>query len=134
MPKSVSFGQSVITKSDLLKNFPDPRWAPNKSTRKRSGSGDVLLEVRSGGSGGHSRSSSGALGYGSISGSTGGMHIRTKSDMSFSSAVTDLTKSALVREVTEGGRIRFQLPKDNFRVLMDASLGEWCHIVDISRC
>lgn len=113
--------------------------------RKRSGSGDVFVEG-GGGGGVHSRSSSGVFGYGSIGmsdrsggdgsyggggGVRGGMHARTKSDMSFSSAVTDLTKSALVREITEGGRIRFQLPKDNFRILMDCSLGEFrllcCH-------
>jgi hypothetical protein len=121
--KNVSF--SGLTKNELL-NFPDPRWAaPKFSHRKRTGSGDVLLE------GMHSRgSSSGAVGYGSITAggdnkSGGGMHVRTKSDMSFSSAVTDLTKSALIREITEGGRIRFQLPKDNFRILMDSSLGEY---------
>jgi hypothetical protein len=61
---------------------------------------------------------------GAAAASGGNFHVRTKSDMSFSSAVTDLTKSALVREVTEGGRIRFQLPKDNFRILMDCTLGE----------
>ena len=35
----------------------------------------------------------------------GNMHVRTKSDMSLSSAVMDLTKSALIKEVTEEGRI-----------------------------
>lgn len=131
MPKSVSFGASLITKSDLLKNFPDPRWSGSKLShvRKRSGSADsnvFLLDSSS-----HGRSSSGVLGYGSMgsergaaAASGGNFHVRTKSDMSFSSAVTDLTKSALVREVTEGGRIRFQLPKDNFRILMDCTLGE----------
>ena len=112
----------------MLKNFPDPRWAPQKNAnvRKRTGSGDFLLE------GLHSRgSSSGNVGYGSTGGSDRASegvgrirHSRTKSDMSFNSAVTDLTKSALVREITEGGRIRFQLPKDNFRILMDCTLGE----------
>jgi hypothetical protein len=105
----------IITKSDLLKNLPDPRWGGIKNhKRDRSGSGGELL-------------GSGFNSYGSLGLSIpekGNMHVRTKSDMSLSSAVTDLTKSALIKEVTEEGRIRFQLPKDNFRILMDCSLGE----------
>jgi ferredoxin len=54
----------------------------------------------------------------------GNLHVRTKSDMILSSTVMDLTKSALIKKDTEEGRIRFQLPKDNFMILMNCSLGE----------
>jgi len=86
----------IITKSDLLKNLPDPRWGGIKNhKRNRSRSGGELL-------------GSGFNSYGSLGLSTpekGNMHVRTKSDMSLSSAVTDLTKSALIKEVTEEGMI-----------------------------
>lgn len=143
-----------ITKSDLLKNFPDPRWgggghrSKNRNVHRRglSSGGDLLETLRESGT------DSGVNGrmhplYGSIGNeysdndvqcTTAGRgharshsnasnrihHARTKSDMSLTSIVTDVAKSALVKEVTEGGTVRFQLPKDNFRILMDCSLGE----------
>ena len=147
LPKGiVSFetGTKLITKSDLLKNFPDPRWGSNNNNvslsllrsgnsggtggmhRKRSSSGDVLLETSRESSTSNNSVTNHPL-YGSVNDMQGrGMmhtHTRMTSDMSLTSAVTDMTKSALVKEVTEGGMVRFQLPKDNFRILMDCSLG-----------
>ncbi|KAL7518550.1 hypothetical protein ACHAWX_003367 [Stephanocyclus meneghinianus] len=141
IPKRAQFGG--ITKSDLLKNIiPDPRWGgPVKSmhSRKRSGSnsGEIIE--------GHHfrRNSSGGFGYGSISGggnTTGTpaekstMHVRTKSDASLASVTMDYAKSSLIREITQEGRIRFQLPKDNFRILMDCTLGEWVRFMSVMLC
>ena len=39
--------------------------------------------------------------------------------------MTDMTKSVMFRGVTHMGVVRLQLPKDNFRLLIDRDLGEF---------
>ena len=136
-----SVGGRMITKADLLKNLPSPRWggapkAIHTRSRSRTGSDGHLLppsdaSVSSGGGG------YGAAGYGSIDpplqsiGSVElahdskrqvGRHQRLMSDASIKSVTTDMGKSALFKGVTDTGRIRLQLPKDSFRILMDSQL------------
>ncbi|KAL7548817.1 hypothetical protein ACHAWF_012074 [Thalassiosira exigua] len=140
-------GGRVITKADLLKNLPNPRWGGAKKpltqvrNRSRSGSDGPLLEEASATSGGFS-------GYGATSSAVGGSgahpllssigsvelsrdarrasgstaHRRNMSDMSAKSVTTDMAKSALFKGVTEAGRLQLQLPKDSFRMLMDSQL------------
>mmetsp|Transcript_15676 Transcript_15676/g.33120 ORF Transcript_15676/g.33120 Transcript_15676/m.33120 type:complete len:444 (-) Transcript_15676:226-1557(-) len=144
-----------ITKADLLKNFPNPRWGgaapsvkPINHTRNRSrtGSEGYLSGVDDGRS-----VSSGISGYGAIGsgggdpfarnhpllGSIGSVelapdakratgHARTMSDASAKSVTTNLAKSSLFKGVTDTGRIQLQLPKDSFRMLMDNQLEAGC--------
>lgn len=130
----------MITKEDLLKSLPNPRWggAPPKPlhtrNRSRTGSDGPLLD------GGSPRSSFSG-GYGAISSVASGVslqsignidlppdakrstrHIRAMSDASVKSVTTDMAKSALFKAVTDTGRIQLQLPKDSFRILMDKTL------------
>mmetsp|Transcript_14485 Transcript_14485/g.31420 ORF Transcript_14485/g.31420 Transcript_14485/m.31420 type:complete len:438 (+) Transcript_14485:134-1447(+) len=156
-------GGRLLTKSDLLKNLPSPRWGgPIKPlTHSRSNSrSDVPLshsrsssrgDVRSRTGSVESVSSGGYLGYGAISidegnpllqsegnpllqsiGSvqmapgSGARHKRLMSDASAMSVTIDMAKSALFKGVTETGRIRLQLPKDSFRILMDSQLEAGC--------
>lgn len=145
---SVGGGRRVITKADLLKTLPSPRWGGGPKpmhtrNRSRSGSDGPLLPSDAG------SLTSGGGSYGAISapdrehpllqsiGSVelapelklkrpSNIHKRVMSDVSVKSVTTDLAKSALVADVTETGRIRFQLPKDSFRMLMDSQLEAGC--------
>eukprot|EP00970_Alexandrium_tamarense_P016110 scaffold6150_cov181-Alexandrium_tamarense.AAC.3 len=130
----------LITKTDLLKNFPDPRWGGRKPelvhhARKRTGStgsdapllDDISTHSAGGGYGSTSFAGHPLLGNSGFIGSVDlpkKMHSRTRSDASMASVTTNMAKSALFRDVTEKGTIRLQLPKDNFRILMDSALGE----------
>ena len=135
-----SVGGRVITKADLLKNLPSPRWGGQPKpihtrSRSRTGSDGHLLPLSdasvSSGGGGY------GAGYGSIdpplqsigsvelahnSKRQDGRHQRLMSDASIKSVTTDMGKSALFKGVTDTGRIRLQLPKDSFRILMDSQL------------
>lgn len=133
-------GGRLITKSDLLKKLPSPRWsgAPPKPivyNRFRTGSDGPLLSIEI-------RSESSGAGYGATSDSANyhqspsklqsigsfdyainsSRHQRNRSDASAISVTTDMAKSALFKGVTETGRIQLQLPKDGFRLLMDSQL------------
>lgn len=139
-----------ITKADLLKSLPAPRWggaAPNKNalthtrSRSRTGSDGLFDDNKSVASGsGISLSGYGAIAPESEGGhplltSIGSVaidpdarrptsmnHLRSKSDASAEGVTTNLTKSAMFKGVTDTGRIQLQLPKDSFRLLMDQSL------------
>lgn len=140
-----------ITKADLLKSMPNPRWggvAPSKSTmhtrqRSRTGSDHMMDDgsVKSGFSGygatGSMRrekssgslrlktemlQSIGSVELGADAKKSNGRHVRAMSDASAVSVTTDMMKSALFKGVTDTGRIQLQLPKDSFRVLMDSAL------------
>ena len=146
---AIGGGGGTVTKTDLLKNYPNPRWGgaslntSQHSHRKRTSSdGGVLLVA--GATDGASLSS----GYGSTAG--GGQthpllgsnqigsvalndvakgprrHMRTMSDASIQSVTTNMAKSALFKGVTEKGTLQLQLPKDGFRVLMDSQLEAGC--------
>lgn len=136
-------GGRLLTKSDLLKNFPDPRWGgakrPLNHARNRSfaGSDGPLLDSGSVHSGfsGYGATGSSAIGsnhppLGSIGSvelrpdarRSTGRHVRAMSDASIKSVTTDMAKSALFKGVTATGRIQLQLPKDSFRILMDSQL------------
>lgn len=148
-------GGQFITKTDLLKSLPSPRWGNHNSNRSRAGSDGFLSEnasISSGGpnSGGYGAISSSFRGTLSSSGkfdegnpllqSIGSVQIPTgpgqgrrhRSLMSNSSIMSvdtsavsvtiDMAKSALFKGVTDTGRIRLQLPKDSFRILMDSQL------------
>lgn len=146
----LAVGGGSVTKADLLKNFPNPRWGgpaalntSQHSHRKRTSSdGGVLLAA--GAADGASIISSG---YGSTAGgqahpllspSTIGSvtlnegakrstrHARTMSDASVLSVTTNMAKSVLFRAVTAKGTLQLQLPKDSFRVLMDSQLEAGC--------
>lgn len=129
-------GGRLITKQDLLKNLPNPRWAPAPKpiahcrNRSRTGSDGLSLSG--------SMNSSGH-GYGATSSIRGESkdnlmsigsvivdkpkHVRAMStDASVKSVTTNLEKSALFKGVTDTGRIQMQLPKDSFRILMDCQL------------
>ena len=67
-------------------------------------------------------------------------HRRTNSDMSVSTyasaisidrsvdpVMTDMSKSAMFKGVTNTGVVKLQLPKDNFRLLSDRDLGEFVY-------
>jgi len=132
----------TITKADLLKKLPNPRWggAPPKPityNRSRSGSDGPLLSIEC-------RHDSNGGGYGatapdyhnpsrrqsieSIEFTTNpsSRHQRNRSDASAISVTTDMAKSSLFKGVTDTGRIQFQLPKDGFRILMDSQLEAGC--------
>ena len=47
-------------------------------------------------------------------------------DRSVEPVMTDMTKSAMFKGVTNKGVVKLQLPKDNFRLLSDRDLGEYC--------
>ena len=140
MESSESVGSGrVITKADLLKKLPSPRWggAPPKPityNRSRTGSDGPLLsiECRNDGHGG---------GYGAVASDSNVTsrlesiesieftvnpssrhHQRNRSDASAISVTTDMAKSSLFKGVTDTGRIQLQLPKDSFRILMDGQL------------
>jgi len=139
-------GHRSISKNDLLKNFPDPRWGGKPLNishhgRKRTGSGGPLLDEgdltsgygTTGGENAHPllNAVGGLGGHGTIGSVTldpkarkSKGHARTMSDASLASVTTDMAKSALFKGVTEHGTIQLQLPKDSFRILMDSSLGE----------
>jgi len=144
-----------ITKADLLKNFPNPRWGgraaqalgnSQHSHRQRTSSdGGVLLvsaaeasSISSGGTGGYGSVSSGQPTHpllnpgmvGSVALTDGAKrsnrHKRAMSDASIHSVTTNMAKSALFRGVTAKGTLQLQLPKDDFRVLMDCQLEAGC--------
>ena len=140
-------GGGSVTKSDLLKKFPNPRWGgPSLNTsqhRTRTSSDGGILLVAGAIEGGNISPS----GYGSTaggqahpllgSGTIGSValndgakrpmrHTRTMSDASIHSVTTNMAKSALFRGVTEKGTLQLQLPKDGFRVLMDSQLEAGC--------
>ena len=131
-------GGRVITKADLLKNLPSPRWgvpAPkplHTRSRSRTGSDNVLLsDTASLSSGGGYGGGYGAIDHRnhpilqsvtSVDSGGGARHKRIRSDASIKSVTTNMTKSALLKEVTDTGRLRLQLPKDSFRILMDSQL------------
>ena len=141
-------GGGSVTKTDLLKNFPNPRWggsslnASQHSHRKRTSSdGGVLLlagaadgaSISSGyGStaGGQTHPLLGSHQVGSVALNDGAKgprrHMRTMSDASIHSVTTNMAKSALFKGVTEKGTLQLQLPKDGFRVLMDSQLEAGC--------
>ena len=47
-------------------------------------------------------------------------------DRSVEPVMTDMTKSVMFKGVTNKGVVKLQLPKDNFRLLSDRDLGEYC--------
>ena len=122
----------LITKSDLMKNLPDPRWggAPPTHTRNRSrtGSDGPLFSSEHGSvtsGGGYGATDPGhplLQSIGNVELAPGGRHKRTGSDASVISVTTDMAKSSLFKGVTDTGRIQLQLPKDSFRILMDRQL------------
>ena len=122
----------LITKSDLMKNLPDPRWggAPPTHTRNRSrtGSDGPLLSSDHGSVtsvGGYGATDPGhplLQSIGNVELAPGGRHKRIGSDASVISVTTDMAKSSLFKGVTDTGRIQLQLPKDSFRILMDRQL------------
>lgn len=136
---SVSGGsvRSLITKAELVQNLPDPRWGGALPThtrnRSRTGSDSLLIPSHvyfadAGGYGATDPSTLQSIGSVKLSGRH---HRRTTSDASASVAsvdgsvvgvTTELAKSSLFRGVTNTGRIRLQLPKDSFRILMDGQL------------
>lgn len=145
---SITGGGRILTKADLLKNLPSPRWggAPkplsHSRNRSRTGSdGQPLLSdsasISSGGYGYGATSDSGAGGHPLLQ-SIGSVelrpdtkrpsmhHKRCMSDASIKSVTTDLAKSALFKGVTDTGRIQLQLPKDSFRILLDSQLEAGC--------
>jgi len=137
---SINGGRRIITKEDLLKNLPSPRWggAPKPMhTRNRSRTGSDGPLMLSSDNASVSSGGGGPYGYGSISNvELGGesnknpvRHQRLMSgasmqsiDASVKSVTTNMAKSALFKGVTDTGRIRLQLPKDSFRILMDCQL------------
>lgn len=148
----LAFGGGSVTKADLLKNFPNPRWGGGQSSlntsqyshRKRTSSdGGLLLMAAAVAADGASISS----GYGSTGGQShplsgpgtigsvvlndavkrpSTLHKRTRSDASVQSVTTNMAKSALFKGVTAKGTLQLQLPKDDFRVLMDSQLDAGC--------
>mmetsp|Transcript_24210 Transcript_24210/g.50741 ORF Transcript_24210/g.50741 Transcript_24210/m.50741 type:complete len:421 (+) Transcript_24210:220-1482(+) len=137
-----------ITKTDLLKSLPAPRWGgatpknnaiSHQRSRSRTGSDGLFDDARSVASGGALSVS----GYGSFKSDTdlsrdhplkqsignvdvgprsGANHYRRGSDHSVVSVTTNLDKSSLLKGVTDTGRVQLQLPKDSFRLLMDSQL------------
>lgn len=136
---SVSGGsvRSLITKAELVQNLPDPRWGGalpiHTRNRSRTGSDNSLIpsHVHFADAGGYGATDPNTLqSIGSVK-LSGRHHRRKSSDASASvasvdgsvvSVTTDLAKSSLFRGVTNTGRIRLQLPKDSFRILMDGQL------------
>ncbi|KAL3809201.1 hypothetical protein ACHAXA_000730 [Cyclostephanos tholiformis] len=122
----------LVTKADLMKNLPDPRWggAPPMHTRSRSrtGSDGPLFSSEHGSVmsvGGYGATDPGhplLQSIGNVELAPGGRHKRTGSDTSVISVITDMAKSSLFKGVTDAGRIQLQLPKDSFRILMDRQL------------
>jgi len=132
-----------VSKADLLKNFPDPRWGgsslnTSQHRTRTSSDGGILLMVGA--------AEAASSGYGATSGGAHpllvpdtigsvplndaakrpGRHARTMSDASVHSVTTNMANSALFRGVTEKGTLQLQLPKDGFRVLMDSQLEAGC--------
>lgn len=146
VPLFGSGGSGTVTKADLLKNFPDPRWGGsslNTSQHRSRTSSDGGILLLAGATDGANISS----GYGSTAGGQAhpllgsntigsvalndaakrpGRHARTMSDVSVHSVTTNMANSALFRGVTEKGTLQLQLPKDGFRVLMDSQLEAGC--------
>ena len=125
----------LITKADLMKNLPDPRWGgvPPTHTRNRSrtGSDGPFYSSEHGsviGVGGYGATESGhpLQSIGNVELAPGGRHKRSGSDTSVISVTTDMAKSSLFKGVTDTGRIQLQLPKDSFRILMDRQLEAGC--------
>lgn len=140
----------LITKADLLKNLPSPRWGGARPqpmharNRSRTGSdGPLLSDAGSVSSGGYGATTSihstgGDFNRGHLLLQSIGSvelapdskrptrHARAQSDASIRSVTTDMAKSALFKGVTDTGRIRLQLPKDSFRILLDSSLEAGC--------
>jgi hypothetical protein len=50
-------------------------------------------------------------------------------DRSVEPVMTDMTKSVLFKGITNMGVMKLQLPKDNFRLLIDRDLGELCRVI-----
>lgn len=141
--QSVGSGGSV-SKADLLKNFPDPRWGGSSlntsqhRTRTSSDGGILLMAgAADAASSGYGATSSGGahplLGPDTIGSvvlndvaKRPARHARTMSDASVHSVTTNMANSALFRGVTEKGTLQLQLPKDGFRVLMDSQLEAGC--------
>jgi len=140
-----------ITKTDLLKSLPAPRWGgatpknnaiSHQRSRSRTGSDGLFDDARSVASGGAMSMS----GYGTINSDpdlsrdhpllqsigsvdvgpntkiSGASHLCRGSDHSVVSVTTNLDKSSLLKGVTDTGRVQLQLPKDSFRLLMDSAL------------
>ena len=132
-------GSGSVTKAELLKTLPNPRWGGPTHRQRTSSDGGSLLAATDG--------MNLSPGYGSITGATGQgqghplldtntigsvalndtvkrpvRHARTMSDASVHSVTTNMANSALFRGVTAGGTLQLQLPKDDFRVLMDSQL------------
>lgn len=141
--------------SESVKMLPDPRWggAASSHARSRSFSSENLQSMATVDMGSNCADS---FPYGSIMGtdnknmmnsvilSTPTVDLQPrlllpKSDASITSyssgmsidrsvepVMTDMTKSAMFKGVTNKGIVKLQLPKDNFRLLSDRDLGECC--------
>ena len=55
-------------------------------------------------------------------------------DCSVEPVMTDMTKSVMFNGVTPMGVVKLQLPKDNFRLLIDRDLGEFRKVASSTRC
>ena len=55
-------------------------------------------------------------------------------DRSVEPVMTDMTKSVMFKGVTNAGVVKLQLPKDNFRLLIDRDLGEFVSVVHAMYC
>lgn len=100
-----------ITKQDLLKNLPNPRWGTSLPCNGQNNYSPKALPP--------------AIIIGDAAKKPGGKHLRSKSDMSLHPVESETAaKSALVRGVTAEGMIQYQLPKDSFRLLVDNQLQE----------
>lgn len=131
--------------SESVKLLPDPRWGGGSGGgRGRSFSGGSREMVQQG------QSQESQYGYGSVNSGKGVItaradvtprrgHRRGDSEISAASyasaasvdgsvvpVVTDLSKSAMLKGVTDEGVVRMQLPKDNFRLLSDRDLESGC--------
>lgn len=125
-----SLGSQGSLTGEQVRLLPDPRWG-NGGSRARSFSGGSMhqhpVEVV-------------GFGYGSTSGegpdSLPRRHKRASSELSAASGVsidqsvdhvtTDMSKSTTIKGVTQKGKIQYQLPKDQFRLLCDRDLESGC--------
>ena len=144
---------SFALDSESVKMLPNPRWggAASSLARSRSFSSENLQSMATVNMGSNCADS---FPYGSIMGtdnknmmnsvilSTPTVDLQprlqlTRSDASITSyssgtsidrsvepVMTDMTKSAMFKGVTNKGVVKLQLPKDNFRLLSDRDLGE----------
>ena len=123
-----SIGSQGSLTGEQVRLLPDPRWG-NGGSRARSFSGGSMhrypVEMV-------------GFGYGSTNGEGPDLlprsHRRASSELSATSGVsvdlsvdhvtTDMSKSAMIKGVTRKGKIQYQLPKDQFRLLCDRDLGK----------